>query len=120
MGVQREVWTAYINSAAWKEKRRQVLSRDKKKCVKCGSHRFLNVHHLSYLHLGNEPLEDLQTLCNACHRSTHGLKPIGVMRKRPKRQRLPKRERYAKLFMPWVKADRERAAKLGIRMTRER
>lgn len=25
------------------------------------------VHHLTYEHIGNEPLEDLQGLCRACH-----------------------------------------------------
>jgi predicted HNH restriction endonuclease len=29
------------------------------------------VHHMSYDHLGNEPLADLMGLCSACHREVH-------------------------------------------------
>jgi hypothetical protein len=29
----------------------------------------LDVHHLTYEYLGDEPLEDLEALCRPCHRS---------------------------------------------------
>lgn len=59
----------YLQSPEWAAKRRQILDRDKHKCQTCLSGREvrLEVHHKSYEHLGNEPLEELITLCNICH-----------------------------------------------------
>ena len=61
----------YIQSPAWQEKRRQVLERDGYCCTRCGSAVNLDVHHLTYSHFGNEPLEDLVTLCRRCHGTIH-------------------------------------------------
>lgn len=35
----------------------------------------LQVHHLTYIRLGNEDLSDLQVLCLGCHRRRHPNKP---------------------------------------------
>lgn len=64
----------YIKSEEWKNKRKEVLKRDKFKCRLCsakGSEYNLHVHHNSYNNLGNEPLEDLITLCKSCHEKHH-------------------------------------------------
>jgi len=61
----------YIQSPAWQEKRKMVLERDGYCCTRCGSAINLDVHHLTYEHFGNEPLEDLVTLCRKCHGTVH-------------------------------------------------
>lgn len=64
------VYTSYLNSAEWKDKREKVLQRDEYLCVE---HRrgctrtATEVHHLTYKNVGNEPLEDLSSVCHHCH-----------------------------------------------------
>jgi 5-methylcytosine-specific restriction endonuclease McrA len=55
--------------------RAKVKKRDGYRCVKCGTRKRLEVHHLSYAHQGDElnHLEDLVTLCRSCHRKEHNL-----------------------------------------------
>lgn len=61
----------YLNSSPWKQLRKSVLERDNYCCVICKSTYDLNVHHLSYKNLGNEPISDLVTLCSSCHTDRH-------------------------------------------------
>ena len=63
----------YLLSDEWKKKRDLVVQRDQKKCTKCGSVKYLNVHHLRYDNIFNEPIEDLVTLCRDCHQVAHGI-----------------------------------------------
>lgn len=44
-------------------------------CEQCGYKNDLQVHHITYKHLGLEIfyLEDLQLLCDGCHRKVHGI-----------------------------------------------
>lgn len=51
----------------WQRLRREALSRDGSKCVQCGSVDNLQVDHIRYRGIGNDRLEDLQTLCFYCH-----------------------------------------------------
>lgn len=73
-----EEYKAYRNSKKWADicaKRRLI---DKGRCAACGSTgnmtNPIEVHHLSYAHLGNEEnriYEDLVCLCRSCHKLTH-------------------------------------------------
>lgn len=56
-------YQAYLNSEAWKTKRLQKLNQSGHKCEACRSNRRLEVHHLTYERIFNEPMEDLMTLC---------------------------------------------------------
>ena len=67
-------YSDYLKSRSWKEKRREVLVRDCFKCVDCGAKSSLDVHHLHYRNIFNERLEDLITVCRACHDKRHGLR----------------------------------------------
>ena len=62
---------AYIRSDKWKQKRKEVLKRDNYFCQSCGSEEHLNVHHMTYKHLGDEDLSDLITVCKDCHQEIH-------------------------------------------------
>ena len=71
--MSSEAKAAYLRSDEWAELRGEVLLRDEFQCQVCGSKRNLEVHHVSYIALGNESLEDLTTLCRGCHQSIHDL-----------------------------------------------
>lgn len=61
-------YTRYLHSAAWFAKRRAVLKERGRRCQGCGTTtRTLEVHHLTYEHLGHERDGDLQVLCHPCH-----------------------------------------------------
>lgn len=73
-----------LEDARWKARRREILDRDRHRCMLCGEkdeillghHAVLNVHHLRY-EKGKEPWEypdsDLVTLCHKCHGTIHEL-----------------------------------------------
>ncbi len=61
---------AYLNSPEWANKRTLIVTRDVV-CQCCGSIHANEVHHISYLHLGDEPLSDLVLVCRKCHQEIH-------------------------------------------------
>ncbi len=62
----------YMHSEEWRQKRLEVLKRDKFRCQMCGTAKNLRVHHINYEHLGTDAeLDDLITLCDACHTKVH-------------------------------------------------
>ena len=67
----RKNYKAYLHSKDWKKKRAKVLYRDGNKCVLCKTENRLEVHHITYKNLGDEPLIDLVTLCRSCHQNVH-------------------------------------------------
>jgi formamidopyrimidine-DNA glycosylase len=64
-------YLGYLASPKWAAKRTEVFKRDGYACRLCSSQDGISVHHKTYRHLGNEPLEELITLCNACHDEIH-------------------------------------------------
>ena len=58
------------NNSHWRKTRLEVLYRDHYICTSCGSTDNVVVHHLTYENAGHEKMEDLTTLCSACHRLT--------------------------------------------------
>lgn len=70
-GKPRVIYNEYMKSDVWLDKRHRVFRRDGMRCVECGSAMNLRCHHLTYENLGNEPLQDLVTLCNSCHSEKH-------------------------------------------------
>ena len=61
-------YNAYIHSHDWDLKRDERIEIDNHTCQVCGTNeRTLQVHHLSYSNLGDEPMEDLITVCSVCH-----------------------------------------------------
>ena len=68
---QAKLYADYMKSEQWEAVRNQRIKHDGYKCVKCGSAVNLCVHHLTYENLGDEPLGDLITLCDKCHKAIH-------------------------------------------------
>jgi len=61
----------YLASPKWQQLKMQVKLRDSFHCKKCNAKHSLEVHHITYQNLGDEPLEDLVTLCRTCHGKLH-------------------------------------------------
>jgi hypothetical protein len=65
----------FLRSGYWADVRAKVLNRDGHRCQGCGATKGLQVHHAyGYAHHGDEArhLEELVTVCRACHRRQHG------------------------------------------------
>lgn len=73
--LPREEWFPryglYLRSHAWQQRRVGVLRRNAFKCQLCGTDKNLDVHHVDYLHVGAERIQDLRCLCRACHKQAH-------------------------------------------------
>jgi 5-methylcytosine-specific restriction endonuclease McrA len=64
-------YVTHLQSDYWRNIRRKALERDNEICQECMQAKATEVHHLTYRNMGNEPLEDLVSLCSRCHRSIH-------------------------------------------------
>lgn len=61
----------HLQSPYWKNIRKKALERDKYLCQCCKNKSAQEVHHLTYIHLGNENLDDLISYCKDCHKKMH-------------------------------------------------
>lgn len=64
-------FNAYIKSEAWKKKSLERFKVDGYRCQICGSAKNLVCHHLTYINLGHEDIDDLLTVCYPCHKELH-------------------------------------------------
>lgn len=62
-----ERYNAYLQTAAWRERRAKVLRRAGGTCEACLERPAVQVHHTTYKHLGCEPLFELRAVCLECH-----------------------------------------------------
>jgi 5-methylcytosine-specific restriction endonuclease McrA len=61
----------YLDSDVWRNIRCEALARDHGRCRDCGVEAS-EVHHIAYPEvLGREDLDDLVSLCHACHERRH-------------------------------------------------
>lgn len=61
------------STARWRKIRETILIRDGRMCVVCGSEEGLQVDHIvERQHGGGDHLDNLQTLCEICHKSKRG------------------------------------------------
>jgi 5-methylcytosine-specific restriction endonuclease McrA len=59
----------YIRSAKWRQLRWAAMDRSGRCCERCQADLAVEVHHLTYERLGHERADDLEALCESCHRS---------------------------------------------------
>lgn len=67
-------WQAYEKypaSPEWKKKREKVLARSSRICKGCEEREAIQVHRLSYEHMGDEYLFELVAVCEACYEKLH-------------------------------------------------
>lgn len=70
-------YNEYLKSPAWRKKAAIVMDRAPAGlCEGCGVNLAVQVHHLSYEHVGNELLWELRAVCFACHQRIHADKDI--------------------------------------------
>ncbi len=67
----RSSYGSYLESSAWDIKRRAVLARCRGRCEGCAQADAVEVHHLSYEHVGAEFLFELVGVCSDCHDRLH-------------------------------------------------
>lgn len=63
-----------LKSPKWKRKRAEIVERDGRKCVKCGSPIKIHVHHIAYVMFKSPwevPDHLLITWCEQCHNEHH-------------------------------------------------
>jgi 5-methylcytosine-specific restriction endonuclease McrA len=81
---ENQIWwqryDTYLQSPAWRDKRRRVLHRAGNLCEGCGVQRAVQVHHRVYpqdcppgseLWIAREMLFDLVAICTDCHQALH-------------------------------------------------
>lgn len=62
-----EWYERYLASDAWRDKRELVLRRAQNRCEGCRVAQATQVHHLTYVRVGQEMLFDLVAICRQCH-----------------------------------------------------
>jgi 5-methylcytosine-specific restriction endonuclease McrA len=64
-----------MRSQRWQDIRTKALERSGRTCEQCGRRQDdgykLDVHHITYIRLGGELMEDVQVLCYMCHGQLH-------------------------------------------------
>lgn len=65
-------YTSYIHSNEWRQKANKRLDLDGHICQVCGAPA-TEVHHMTYDNFMAEPMEDLVSLCKACHEKAEEL-----------------------------------------------
>ncbi len=71
MTTKKVDYVAYIDSDEWREFRRRALDYYGNVCAKCGRSGddvVLQVHHLTYVRLGQEEIGDVTVLCIPHHK----------------------------------------------------
>lgn len=63
----------YLLSEKWNTIKNNLFAARGRKCEVCGSVNFIEVHHKTYNNIFNEKDEDLQILCNGCHKKQHDI-----------------------------------------------
>ena len=70
----RKRYQRYLQSDAWRTKRKAVLHAAGFRCRRCSA-RATEVHHETYKRIYNERLSDLTALCGRCHEAVHSRTP---------------------------------------------
>lgn len=70
-GSNREAYSDYLRSDAWKRRAAKIMQRAGGTCEGCLTLPATEVHHLTYAHLGREFAFELVALCGSCHHRIH-------------------------------------------------
>ena len=72
--MSHDAYKAYLQTPGWQSKRLQRFTLDNFQCQYCKIPILISTghcHHLTYLRLGDEDIDDLVTLCRDCHHTVH-------------------------------------------------
>ena len=95
MTERKKKYLSYLQSKEWAEIKADILIIRGEKCERCGTKykrpSSLHLHHLTYKNLYNEEPEDLELLCQKCHKREHykpkKKKVVVAKKKKTKRKR---------------------------------
>jgi len=119
-------YSAYLRSGAWRERKADYWASDQPQDCICGKTDGLQLHHLTYERVGDEPPTDLTPLCPNCHAMIHTLERRGeigldftgfVSEKRAERYRLESEGKRLPAFDPMMREDKV-AAEMKSRRNR--
>lgn len=68
-------YAVYLKTDHWRQLRATKIAVCGRACLRCGSLREIQVHHVNYRNIYDVQLEDLEVLCKRCHKLAHG-KPV--------------------------------------------
>jgi 5-methylcytosine-specific restriction endonuclease McrA len=71
-------YAAYLKSARWQRRRAKFRKAHDPACAVCRSTRALQLHHTTYVRLGDERDADLRWLCDLCHSTLHTMDNLGL------------------------------------------
>lgn len=80
-------YDAYLESGQWQDLRSRRLELDRWRCQAMMSGcegRAVQVHHLRYRYVFDEPLFDLASVCLSCHRRLHAGRPATIPTEAPR------------------------------------
>jgi hypothetical protein len=75
-GAGKIIYPSYMLSKEWLERRRAYCKKYGGGCAICGTLKKTEMHHMSYLHLGNERDNELVVLCHRHHTNYHRLNGV--------------------------------------------
>jgi 5-methylcytosine-specific restriction endonuclease McrA len=101
---RRDRYDAYLASDAWQRKRAAVLRRCAGICEGCSEAPAVEVHHLTYEHVGNELLFELVGVCRDCHAAAHAVADTTLLGRRSHGSRTPARDRPSRRCAPAMTA----------------
>lgn len=71
-GLGFSTYDAYLASPHWRDVKRRYRESDRPQdCFLCGESQHVQLHHMTYVRLGRERLDDLVSLCARCHTMVH-------------------------------------------------
>lgn len=99
MRTRQEEYWSHLKSIEWEKLRRQALHRAQFRCERerPGGPRHdgpLELHHLHYDTVGYETLDDVELVCQSCHRDAHA--------PRNRRKRMLENYGQQRLFDRWT------------------
>jgi len=74
--ITNSIYNAYMSSEEWYELKKKYYLNNKKICKKCNCKKIVYLHHKTYERFGKEELDDLECLCNECHKQVHREKQV--------------------------------------------
>jgi len=85
VSTETSYYAKYLQSQQWENRRAAEIVRAGYRCEHCGVSkwsRVLQVHHLTYDHLGAELPGELMVLCAECHLAIHAMLPSFKVRRK--------------------------------------
>lgn len=95
-GTIYKEYNDYIKSIHWQNKKLEYFRFHDKRCMECGNHKSIQLHHLTYEHIGNERLSELIPLCEMCHKSIHAVDNVVKKELSPKKKTKTKNNKKVK------------------------